>query len=63
MDTNRYSTLPLSLSITSRATRSCAVCGKREFESNLGKNEFWLCDRCLSKLKRLLSDDLSDDCK
>ncbi len=56
-------TLPLHTDICKAPTRICAVCGKREFESNLGKNEFWLCDRCLSKLKRLLSNDLSDDCK
>lgn len=38
-------------------TRYCAVCDKKEFEKSIvGKNEFWLCDGCLAKLKKLLKE-------
>ena len=38
-------------------TRYCAVCEKREFENSIVcKDEFWLCDGCLAKLKKLLKD-------
>ena len=38
-------------------TRRCAVCEKREFENSvIGKDEFWLCDGCLAKLKGLLNE-------
>ena len=36
-------------------TRSCAVCGKREYENAVvGKLDFWLCEECLGRLKETL---------
>lgn len=36
-------------------TRTCAVCGKKEFENAIiGRTDFWLCDRCVRYLQHLL---------
>ena len=36
-------------------TRTCAICGKKEFENAIiRKIDFWLCDDCLGRLKSTL---------
>ena len=37
-------------------TRVCSVCGANEFKNAIAysKYEFWLCSKCLKKLKKLL---------
>lgn len=38
-------------------TRVCSVCDQRESKSNYAKDEFWLCPKCLKKLKKLLNKE------
>lgn len=43
--------------VSMEATRVCSVCGANELGytgSYYRKDEFWLCDDCLKKLKKLL---------
>ena len=43
-----------------RPTRVCSVCGTNELEYSglcYSKPEFWLCPKCLKKLKKLLNEE------
>lgn len=40
------------------ASRKCAICEEYEFDSDVGKDEFWICEKCIRKLKRIMDNAL-----
>lgn len=43
-------------------TRACAVCGEYEDKDGVTvKTVFWMCDKCIGKLKKLLNEEVKDE--
>lgn len=38
----------------SRVAKVCSICGDSEFESDIMTNEFWICPKCVNKLKKII---------
>lgn len=42
-------------------SRICTVCEEFEYKNAaIGKGDFWLCNKCLGKLKKLLSEGVKE---
>ena len=53
IEERHFKTLPIDMS----PSRYCAICGRMEFDDAvLCTSAFWLCDKCLAKLKKMLEE-------